>query len=170
MELTRIIIFSTSLIFISFINDWNLNLLISGILYFAISSVRLLLIIRPKVQRSMKRIPAFLLLIIACSPMPALDNFNLEKWKNDEHGCKSLRKAEISSLMEQRTNLMGLSEEQIIKLLGNPDETNLYQRTQKFLVYYTSPGPKCDMPEAGASRFEIRISALHVVNEVVHYP
>lgn len=72
--------------------------------------------------------------------------------------------------MEQRTKLMGLSEEEIIKLLGNPDETNLYQRTQKFLVYYTSPGPKCDMPEAGASRFEIRISALHVVNEVVHYP
>jgi len=119
---------------------------------------------------SMKRIPAFLILIIACSPIPALDNFNMEKWKNDEQGCKSLRKVEISSLMEQRTKLMGLSEEEIIKLLGNPDETNLYQRTQKFLVYYTSPGPKCDMPEAGASRFEIRISALHVVNEVVHYP
>ena len=117
-----------------------------------------------------KKSSILLLMLIACSSLPSIENFNPEQWKNDEQGCSSLRGQQVSALMEQRVKLLGLSEEKVIKLLGTPDETNLYQRTQKFLVYYSAPGPKCDQPLVNASRVEIRISALHVVNEVIHYP
>ena len=110
------------------------------------------------------------LFLFTCQSKTTLDGFDREKWIADPNGCKAERAELINTLLEQKNKIAGLSDREVIQLLGKPDETNLYRRTQRFLVYFTSNGPACDTSEHHSSRLEIRISALNEANEIIHYP
>jgi len=109
--------------------------------------------------------------ILSCSGLPEIKNFHKDIWLSDPGGCQELRDKEVPTLMEQKDKIIGLSESQITKLLGRPDVTDLYLRTQKFMVYYISPGPACEGSNTSdrPDRLAIRISALGRANEVTYY-
>lgn len=111
-----------------------------------------------------------IILVFACTSVPSLDNFDRQLWIEDSNGCSSRRISQVASLLEQEDKILGLKDLEVMELLGQPDETNLYQRTQRFLVYYLAPGPKCDSSNSNPDRIEIRISALNTVNEITRYP
>jgi len=111
-------------------------------------------------------------IIFSCSSKTEIENFNRQRWIDDAGGCKNLRGSEIKNLLAHKSEILGLSENQIETLLGKPDERDLYVRTQKFMVYYAAPGRNCGDTTKSEQipRLSIRISALGTANEIVFYP
>ena len=109
-------------------------------------------------------------LLAACSSnTPDIEGFNSYVWKNDKFGCKSLRAEMLDNLFQAKEKLLGLRETQVLKLLGKPDEQEIYSRNQKFLIYFLEPNKKCTAPEnteATAKAFFMRLNALGVANEI----
>lgn len=70
--------------------------------------------------------------------------------------------------MENKNKLMGYSQQEIGKILGKPDEVDLYKRSQKFFIYYIVPGKQCEgtNPNGRPRSLYIRFSAINVSNEV----
>jgi len=111
---------------------------------------------------------AVLLLIIAScgKPLPQLDNLDLERWKNDKFACGHDREKMIESLTSQIEKLKGLSQDDIVKLLGRPDENELYKRNQKFFYYYLTPGKKC-AKDSVSQKLSLRFNAMGFAKEVL---
>jgi hypothetical protein len=112
---------------------------------------------------------SILLFSISCSkPLPELLDFDQQVWKDDPKGCKGDREQYNSPLFVQRNLLKGLSEVDLVTLLGQPDKTDLSEHHEKFYSYYMTPGPECN----GASAFsvlEVRFNATGVSKEVTIY-
>lgn len=73
------------------------------------------------------------------------------------------------TLMVQRDKLLQLNENELIRLLGNPDARELYERNQKFLIYLVEPNARCNAPEDApitAKALHIRLNAIGRANEV----
>jgi outer membrane protein assembly factor BamE (lipoprotein component of BamABCDE complex) len=108
-----------------------------------------------------------LLLLGACStPLPSIDGFDADLWKNDRNACQGHRKAQKQSLLSQKSKLLALKESQVVKLLGRPDENELYERNQKFYYYYLTASPTCSKPDSVQQRLELRFNAMGLVKEV----
>ena len=73
----------------------------------------------------------------------------------------------VTQLNEQREKLKGLSEDGILKLLGKPDQNELYKRNQKFFYYFVEPSGKCDSTKTKAKRLSIRFNAMELAKDVV---
>lgn len=106
------------------------------------------------------------LLVFACErPLPTLEGIDLKEWKNDKNGCHGKRASMIKPLEEQKKKLQGLTEMQIMALLGRPDQNELYSRNQKFYYYSLEPGKACG--NAGESkRLSVRFNATGVAKEL----
>jgi hypothetical protein len=112
----------------------------------------------------------FMLLILpGCSkPIPALQNFDNEKWKTDKNGCAGERQTLQPSLAAQRDKLLGLEELQLIEYLGRPDQNELSKRNQKFYFYFIDPSPVCgDKIDSTAKKLTIRFNAVGLSKEVL---
>ncbi len=110
----------------------------------------------------------FLLMLIfaACGKsLPELENIDLEVWKADRNGCKRDREKMITSFKEQKDKLKGLSEDDIIKLLGRPDQNELWKRNQKFFKYFIEPGGSCQKGSTNVI-LSIRFNAMNLAKEV----
>ncbi len=100
-------------------------------------------------------------LIFSCGKdLPNLQGVDSEKWKGDKNACLGDRKTMESSLQEEINKLKGLSEMDIIKLLGRPDENELYERNQKFYTYFISSGPACAIADTAAHKLILRFNAM----------
>lgn len=117
----------------------------------------------------MKKLFVFILCTcFACDkPLPQLENMDLTKWRNDKNGCSGDRIDMLVSLTSQKDKLKGLSEDGILKLLGKPDQNELYKRNQKFFYYFLEPSVKCDPSKTNAKRLSIRFNAMELAKEVV---
>jgi hypothetical protein len=105
--------------------------------------------------------------LLGCGkPLPQLDNLDLEKWKNDKFACLHDREKMIESFTAQIEKLKGLSQDDIVKLLGRPDENELYKRNQKFFYYYLTPGKKC-ANDSVAQKLSLRFNAMGFAKEVL---
>lgn len=105
--------------------------------------------------------------LVACGkPLPDLSPLNLEQWKEDKNGCMRFREQSISYLMDQLEELKGLSEKDIIKLLGRPDRNELYKRNQKFYYYDVAPGKSCSNPHPENQQLVLRFNAMGLAKEV----
>jgi outer membrane protein assembly factor BamE (lipoprotein component of BamABCDE complex) len=71
----------------------------------------------------------------------------------------------IKPLQEQKNKLQGLTEMQIIALLGRPDQNELYSRNQKFYYYSLEPGKACGQ-NIEPKRLSVRFNAVGRANEV----
>ena len=116
-------------------------------------------------------VAALLLLITAAcqSEIPVLEGFEPYVWKRDKYGCSGNRGAMVDTLIAQRDKLLQLREEEIIRLLGQPDARDLYVRNQKFLIYLIAPNKRCTATEEApveANALHIRLNALGKTNEV----
>ena len=98
--------------------------------------------------------------------LPTLESFNQEVWKEDKNACQQKRTLMLSALREQKNKLQGLSETQIIKLLGRPDQNELYKRNQKFYYYYLQPGPSCAPDSLKTLKLVLRFNAMGRAKEI----
>jgi hypothetical protein len=106
------------------------------------------------------------LLGFACDrPLPTLEGIDLAQWKNDRNGCGSFRTSVITPLQNQKNKLQGLSEMQIIALLGRADQNELYKRNQKFYYYFLEPGKACGHV-AAPRKLSVRFNATGLAKEI----
>ncbi len=109
---------------------------------------------------------SLVLFVFACGkPLPDLAPIDLSQWKEDKGGCKSMRASFLSELVSQKDELKGLSEKDIIELLGRPDRNELYKRNQKFYYYDVEPGKACDSL-ATNQQLILRFNAMGMAKEV----
>jgi hypothetical protein len=102
-----------------------------------------------------------LLCLAACTkPLPELEGLDTGRWKEDKNACAGKRALMEASLMTEKDKLKGLSEMDIVELLGKPDENELYKRNQKFFSYYVTPGPDCPDHEELPKKLVIRFNAM----------
>jgi hypothetical protein len=110
----------------------------------------------------MLRLSAILfLLCLGCAKQaPTLEGVDTERWRADKNACLGYRHETEVALTRDKEKLKGLSEMDIVNLLGRPDKNELYKRNQKFFCYYVSPGPDCDSPDERPVQLIIRFNAM----------
>jgi hypothetical protein len=102
----------------------------------------------------------FIFLFSCGKDLPRLENIDVEKWKEDKNACSGNRLTMEKSLQTEIPKLKGLSEMNIIELLGRPDENELYERNQKFYTYFISPGPGCSITDTLSHKLVLRFNAM----------
>ena len=107
------------------------------------------------------------LLWSGCTKTIEIEGFDKAAWKQDKLGCDGVRDELSIVLFTNKGQLFNTNQRAISKLLGSPNQKQLYRRNQQFFVYYLSPGSQCDngQDEEGAT-LHIRFGALNKVNEV----
>jgi hypothetical protein len=103
---------------------------------------------------------AFLLCVGCTKTLPTLDGVDTERWRADKNACLGDRQDMEDALTREKDKLKGLSEMDVVDLLGRPDKNELYKRNQKFFCYYVSPGPDCDNAVELPSQLIIRFNAM----------
>ena len=106
----------------------------------------------------------------ACRESTTFKNFDSATWKKDKLACKGDRK-ELSGEFEQiRRELLGMTQEEILDLLGRPDFQLLQERTQKAYVYFIEPGTQCqgDKETSKSRTVYIRFSAMNRATEILY--
>lgn len=108
-----------------------------------------------------------MLIIQGCTrPLPQITAVDMQQWKADNHGCKGYRQSTAEALLQQKEKLLGLSENQILKLLGKPDAAELYKRNQKFYYYALAADSTCDHSAAHSQIMALRFNATGLVKEI----
>jgi hypothetical protein len=107
--------------------------------------------------------------LFACGPKVTIENFDSKGWKNDLDGCLSERIDQVRSVVLQQELLLSKSESELRSLLGAPDNTQLYTRNQKFYIYYTTPGPDCNVKGDSTTYLSIRFNAVGLSSEIIHF-
>lgn len=112
----------------------------------------------------MKRILSILfaaVLFASCGKdLPVLNGIDSQQWKDDHRACGGYRKSVEGTLRMELEKLKGLSEMDIIKLLGKPDQNELYKRNQKFYSYDIYPGTGCSSPDSISHKLILRFTAM----------
>lgn len=108
------------------------------------------------------RLSALLVLCLACSkPLPQLDGIDLDAWKDDYEGCQNKRIGYTDALKDQKDKLKGLSERDLVSLLGRPNRNDLSEHHEKFYSYFIG----CSKDSASLI-LEVRFNATGVSKEV----
>lgn len=110
------------------------------------------------------------LLAVACGSPKQFNAFPAADWREDRLGCTGRREALAGELEAIRRDLRGLTEPEILGLLGKPDSQELQGRGQKYFVYYLEKGPQCENARAvsQARTVAIRLNALGLVTELTY--
>jgi hypothetical protein len=104
---------------------------------------------------------------LSCSrPIPELAGFDRAVWKNDPKGCNRNRIQFLAALNEQRNKLKGLSESDLVAVLGNPDKKDLSEHHEKFYSYFIEPATDCGKGDSATTILEVRFNATGVSKEV----
>jgi hypothetical protein len=109
-----------------------------------------------------------MLLLLSCgNPLPVFDSMDLKAWQEDKHACNGQRTSMIKAIETQSEKLLALSEQDVISLLGTPDENELYKRNQKFFYYDVLPSRDCAGDRATSQKkLVIRFNAVGLAKEV----
>ncbi len=118
-----------------------------------------------------KLIVLFTLFLAACGGTESLisvDEFDYPAWKNDKNGCAGTRLELWEELRTVKERLIGLSEVDVLKFLGTPDNRDLYNRNQKAVIYYLEPAPSCERFDENTPPRVVRVlfNALNQAKEV----
>ena len=109
----------------------------------------------------------FLIIIITGCSNNISVSFDNESWKLDSNGCQDKRIKIYQSIIEYQNEILGLTNKEIIKILGKPERNELYRRNQKFFIYYISPASKCNILNDEDTLFLfIRFNAVGLSQEV----
>ena len=110
----------------------------------------------------------FTVILFSCSkPLPILEEIDLQAWKDDKLACAGKRDSMFNALETQKEKLLGLSEQEIISLLGKPDENELYKRNQKFYYYFVQPSKACATSQSeNPKKLVVRFNATGMAKEI----
>lgn len=108
-----------------------------------------------------------MMVLFGCTkPLPLLEGVDQAVWKEDKNACTGKRWAMVTQLEKQKDKLLALSEDDIVAVLGKPDQNELYKRNQKFFYYFVQPAPSCQHDTVSAKRLAIRFNAMGLAKEV----
>lgn len=107
-----------------------------------------------------------LVMPMACGNGLDLGNFDKDEWQADINGCNSNRNQMLKEIEEVKPKLLGLYQKAIIKVLGQPEEQELYKRSQTYYVYWLDPSQGCPSPIENPRKLEVRFTALGIANEI----
>lgn len=99
-----------------------------------------------------------------------LEKFDSELWIQDKGGCNGERLQLKNQLLSLKHNMRGFKADEIESLLGRPDAQELYNRSQRFYIYFIEPGPKCSTPTENPQALFVRFSALGISNDFIIKP
>ena len=107
-----------------------------------------------------------ILLLSGCSNDISV-SFDSESWKSDTYGCKEKRIKLYKEIIGYQNEILGITNNQIIRILGKPERNELYRRNQKFFIYHISPASKCSYAYNGEALFLfVRFNAVGLSQEV----
>lgn len=109
---------------------------------------------------------SILILPLACGNRLDLGSFDKVEWLADANGCNASRSKMIKEIDEVKPKLLGLYQKAIIKILGQPEEQELYRRSQTYYIYWLDPSAGCPSPIENPRKLEIRFTALGIANEI----
>jgi hypothetical protein len=113
-----------------------------------------------------------LLLIVILASMSSclkkvdVGDFDRESWQNDPKGCLSERPDLIQELNKHKKAMLGLYQKDVISVLGQPEEQELYKRSQTYYIYYIDAAPGCQNPVENPRKLYIRFTSLGIANEI----
>ena len=99
-----------------------------------------------------------------------LQKFDSETWIEDKSGCNGDRLSMKDELLSVKYNMRGLKTDEIEDLLGKPDAQELYNRSQRYYIYFLDPGPKCGEAVEEPQALFVRFSAVGIANEFTIKP
>ncbi len=118
-------------------------------------------------SRWLKPVLLTVILFSCGKPLPTFEEIDLQAWKDDKRACSGKRDPMFGSLERQKEKLIGLSEQEIISLLGKPDENELYKRNQKFYYYFVQPSKACAASHSeNPKKLVVRFNATGLAKEV----
>ena len=107
-------------------------------------------------------------ILFSCSGPIDAGKINLENWKADRYGCKSLRMQDLEELKQIKNNFLGADNQSLIKTFGRPDRVELVDKSQSFFFYFLEPSSDCEGMESEKEPLRVlfRMNALSKVSEV----
>lgn len=99
-----------------------------------------------------------------------LQKFESELWIQDKNGCGGERMRLKNQLLSLKHNMRGFKTGEIESYLGKPDAQELYNRSQRYYIYFMEPGPKCDNAKENPQALFVRFSAIGIANEFTIKP
>lgn len=107
---------------------------------------------------------------LACNPPKTIEGFENAGWKKDKMACSGIRERMATDFEQVRKKLIGLSQDEIIDVLGMPDLQRLDTRNQKFFLYYVAAGNQCQDGKvlSVARKIAVRFNATGYVSEVTY--
>lgn len=107
---------------------------------------------------------------IACSSSVELPYLDEEQFAQDPNGCRSMRIELIEDLEKDKELLKGLNQNEIVNILGKPDQNELYKRSQKFFIYNLTPTDCVLINDVTPRKYlSIRFNATGLAKEVIIY-
>lgn len=109
-------------------------------------------------------------LLFSCNKTVDLPNVDELAWQNDVNGCLGNRMTMVENVISDKDLLKGLNQDQIISLLGKPDQNELYKRNQKFFIYNITATDCGEKPTVSPRKYlSLRFNATGLAKEVVVY-
>lgn len=111
-----------------------------------------------------------ILLFFSCNKKIELPNLDESAWQRDMNGCSNIRSTLTEALNKDKELLKGLNQDELISVLGKPDQNELYKRNQKFFIYNITP-TNCpnEADKSPRQYLSIRFNATGLAKEVVIY-
>jgi predicted nucleic acid-binding Zn ribbon protein len=119
-----------------------------------------------KLPRQLNFVLALVFLFSCGKALPELHGVDVVRWQSDPNGCAGVRLQMIGSLQTEKKKLLGLSEMDIVEMLGKPDQQELYKRNQKFYRYLVEPGKMCNTALENPKKLVVRFNAVGLAKEI----
>lgn len=94
-----------------------------------------------------------------------MEGFDKELWKTSISECDTYRLEIAPLIMEKQDVILEGTQNEVVSLLGQASEHELYQRNQKFFHYRLTPNDECG-DFKNTEFLSIRFNAIGRANEV----
>ena len=106
------------------------------------------------------------LLIYSCTTeLPKIDGLDYNGWILDKYGCTGKRLKMVSLIDSNKEKFLRFNQNQIIDILGRPENQTLFTRSQTIFYYYIQHNFACEDQEVKQEdeqiKLEIRFDALN---------
>ena len=109
---------------------------------------------------------ALTLLLSGCLKKVEITGFDKDLWASDPKACQNIRPQLIDNINKNKKQILGLYQKDVLKIFGQPEEQELYKRSQTYYVYYLDAAESCDIPVENPRKLYIRFTSLGIANEL----
>ncbi len=107
-----------------------------------------------------------LFFLFSCSTsLPEIEGMDYEAWVTDKYGCSGKRIELVSLIDLNSEKFLRYNQNEMIDILGRPENQTLFTRSQTIFYYYIRHNPNCTsqetMQEDDQIKLEIRFDALN---------